>query len=528
MSTYTYKLLSSQIESDSRNAFAQFANAIQGVYRYQVYSIFEANRALSRAISTAASEHEAEFPYFAIPSFEAKAHEARIQAGFEVVVYGPVAPKIEPWLEFAQASRGWLDESKVMYDALEPGQNRSDEPATPMLPDAVYDYVPSPTNASADLKKRTQKGFFLPSLHVSPPPVLPAGVYPYQNVNMFSNPVYKDISLASVELKGKEKEKCQGWLAWSVRLSQHILTVLTCTADSVMNVDSVFSPFDASLVDFVDIILGTDRHEASHQGSDFYESNINFKRQMHPHSIISQPVYKALLFNDNSVVGYLYSIITWHRYLENLLPEGVQGIRAVLRNSCNQSVTYELEGPHAHYLGEGDIVNHDQYDDQKVTVDFSDNYFDPNLTSSVPGHCQIFLDLYPSETFEESYASNVPVMFSIAVAVLFLIQAFFFLAYDQIVQYRNTRLVGHAAVADSIVTAMFPSQVRDRLLQEAAKKTKNGGGGDNNNNNSRIKEFTSNNNTTAEGGAMGDIENSPPIASLYTDTTILFADIVGK
>ena len=47
----------------------------------------------------------------------------------------------------------------------------------------------------------------------------------------------------------------------------------------------------------------------------------------------------------DTVIGYLFSIISWDNYLVNLLPVGVEGIIVVLRNSCDQAYTYEINGP---------------------------------------------------------------------------------------------------------------------------------------------------------------------------------------
>jgi hypothetical protein len=162
--------------------------------RFRVSNIFSANLALSREITTSA--FGSEFPYFAVPAWEAAAYESRIQAGFETVTYAPVTQKRELWLNFTQASRGWLDESKRIYDDLEPGKNRAAEPPTGPLPNAVYDF-----DDDGELTERERDGLMVPSLHVSPPPLQSVDIY--QNINMFSNPQYRGVSQASAKLKGK-------------------------------------------------------------------------------------------------------------------------------------------------------------------------------------------------------------------------------------------------------------------------------------------------------------------------------------
>jgi hypothetical protein len=64
-----------------------------------------------------------------------------------------------------------------------------------------------------------------------------------------------------------------------------------------------------------------------------------------PYGAVAHPVYDSL-FNPETakIVGKVYSLFFWDVNLVNLLPEGVSGITAVLKNSCNQSFTYSLEG----------------------------------------------------------------------------------------------------------------------------------------------------------------------------------------
>jgi hypothetical protein len=67
-------------------------------------------------------------------------------------------------------------------------------------------------------------------------------------------------------------------------------------------------------------------------------------RNEHPHSVAAQPVYRGLEKWSEDVVGYIFSVVAWDNYLVDLLPEGVRGIIVVLRNHCDQSITYELSG----------------------------------------------------------------------------------------------------------------------------------------------------------------------------------------
>jgi hypothetical protein len=175
-----------------------FTSSIEDNVKAQVADIFEANRAMSRSITSSAFALGANFhfPHFSVPAFESLAHEARHQGGFEVVMYAPISNRMTEWLNFTQETRGWIDTSKELYDALEPGEDGASEPPVAPLPDTVWDY-----SNDGELVPRKRGGFFVPILHVSPPPIPELEVY--QNINLFSEPKFKDVGTATVQLKGK-------------------------------------------------------------------------------------------------------------------------------------------------------------------------------------------------------------------------------------------------------------------------------------------------------------------------------------
>jgi hypothetical protein len=407
---FALSLCHPSVDCYSTAQFDSFSNGIDDAIQVAVTKIFAANRALSQTIATSAREHEAEFPFFSIPYFEVKAHAARAQASFDVVTYAPVVfgTQMDQYLTFANATRGWYDQSRVMYDELEPGMNRSAEPLASALPTELWTEDGNGTR----LIDEGVVPIAIPSLHISPPPPLTDKVR--QNIDLWRDVRYKTVTLASLTLK-----------------------------------DAVFSEFG----DFYS-----------------YEELTNDEDRRHPHSIAAQPIFKNRLRIETNkkglqVVAYLYSIINWRKYLVNLLPHGVNGVMAVLRNSCDQKFTYRLDGNEATILGEGDI--HDtKYDSWTKSIDFSSNYFDPQLTSTQQGHCQIFLDLYPTGDFVKDYNSSLPFIFSSIVAVLFIILALLFALYDKYVRARNRKVVGAAARTNAIVTSLFPSNVRERLFNE--------------------------------------------------------------
>jgi class 3 adenylate cyclase len=93
--------------------------------------------------------------------------------------------------------------------------------------------------------------------------------------------------------------------------------------------------------------------------------------------------------------------------------------------------------------------------------------------------------------------------------------------YDRFVRRRNKTMVHAAARSNAILSSLFPSQIRDRLFAEkdenAAPKTK-------------LKNMMMSGSLSKKWDEGKDDElvyKSKPIADLFPETTILFADIAG-
>ena len=103
--------------------------------------------------------------------------------------------------------------------------------------------------------------------------------------------------------------------------------------------------------------LKPEEHEAMH--SKLPESQVE-----HPHSFLFHPVHEDVTDYNSRIVGILVCGVAWDASLLNLLPDNVDGIHAVIKNNCDQAYTYEINGPEAIFMGEGD--NHERkFDDHE-------------------------------------------------------------------------------------------------------------------------------------------------------------------
>jgi hypothetical protein len=149
------------------------------------------------------------------------------------------------------------------------------------------------------------------------------------------------------------------------------------------------------------------------------------------------------------------------------------------------------------------------------------------MVLNTPGHCMYSLHIYPTSEFEDGYRSSFPIFMTIMMTSAFLFMIGVFFMYEYFVQRSNTKTTHAAVQSNSLVTALFPTVVRDRLLAEQGAvikaKTQSGNG------TSRLKSYLASGGTAGEENEEHDDDfyKTKPIADLFPEATILFADIAG-
>ena len=259
-------------------------------------------------------------------------------------------------------------------------------------------------------------------------------------------------------------------------------------------------------------------------------SDISFNKEAGSHeSYLLQPVFKETNANGTkTLAGYFKASLPWAYFFRGLLPKGKEGIRVIVQSSCNQTLTYELNGAEVTLVGDGDL--HDPAFDE-LAVEAS---FDPlgNLEGSSyqTEGCMYTLQVFPSVKFQQSYATNKPVIYAAGGVFIILCTAFVFLVYDCFVRRRQRRIVSTATRSNAIVNSLFPANIRDRLLdkespnQDIAKIRKPFV--------SKIFNSLVSQNKSSEQNEKQKTQKSltrltKPIADLFPATTVMFADIVG-
>lgn len=159
-------------------------------------------------------------------------------------------------------------------------------------------------------------------------------------------------------------------------------------------------------------------------------------------------------------------------------------------------------------------------------------------TSNRSGHCVYSFYLYSSSEYEESINNNLAKEFTVAISIIFFVMGFSFCIYDKSVQRRNAKILAAAVRSNQIVSSIFPSHVTDKLLAEQDRKDTDtlNGLSQHMSRHARMKGdllgLNSMCSTTREGDDDDDdnisvlFQTRPPIADLFTDTTIMFAGML--
>lgn len=293
-------------------------------------------------------------------------------------------------------------------------------------------------------------------------------------------------------------------------------------------------------------------------------------KDMNPSSVLFFPVFdrfedgqKGEFFNPRKVVGSVSIVFTWEAILLKVLPKHIEGITVVLQSieakysklQKRQQWTYDISGEEVTLSGEGDL--HEQ----------RFNAFEHRIKTCVATHSERLgivdnlvtyeIKIYPSAVFKGRYMSRKPLTMTIIVISIFILVSLIFLAYDFLVNHRQTAIMNFASKAGHIVDNLFPQNVRGRLFRHADQRNEpiddeeeggaDGGaleldGKEESDGKRKMKlkamraflsgrkggDKRSSSSTCSDSAtSLNYLNKTNPIADRFDDTSIMFADIVG-
>ncbi|CAB9511155.1 Receptor-type guanylate cyclase gcy [Seminavis robusta] len=486
VSVGAYIFLDREEDHNYKTSYDQVVQTIQDAAEFHASNIFLSLRSFSDTITVSADALGETFPFVTIPTFEALAAHVRSTTGAEMINWHVRVEEdqLEEWSNYTLSNyKTNLAMSRATALTLQP-EGSSVKPSDFVEGDiAPLPYIPNFKEGGIILAPTYGEGPYFPAWMVSPPIFHPS----FMNSDPAPWALKKEIP-AAIEARRlvlTDTVPVENLANRAIKLEDH-------------------EAYHASLVDYVNEEGGT--------------------AFMHPHSAVMVPVFERLHDTESRIVGTFAVVIPWDRYLVNLLPEGVDGITCVLRNSCGKAWTYDLHGNSAYYRGEGDL--HDPaYTHTEAVLSFRDPTL-PDDAQQVPGECEYSYHIYATKDFEDDFKSNLPWALTLVVASTFAIMIVAFIIYDLFNNKRNKKVVGHATKTNDIVSSLFPKDVKNRLLEEAEEKKRQ--------HKKALDPLSSFMNTmdrqslsaSRESGASMN-KQSDPIADLYPNCTVYFADIAG-
>ena len=222
---------------------------------------------------------------------------------------------------------------------------------------------------------------------------------------------------------------------------------------------------------------------------------------------------------NNTLVGVLAATVYWRNIIKNTLSLESSRIVVVFNNTCTKSFTYQINGPEVVFVGVND--KHDvQYDYLRVSSKITDLEAISSVASLYSGapisddFCPYTLHLYPTDEMRSEYTTKSGAIYASVTLLVILSLGVVFALYDFKVERRQKKVLSSAIRSSEIVSSLFPSSVQDQLYPMQA-------------NGDDKRSAIASPNQSKDDVCNSDPIVGGPIAQLYPETTVMFADIKG-
>ena len=430
--------------------------------------ILKACATMSSTLTALGINAQLHWPFFTDPNFDVLGNEFRTNSGAQLVAFAPIIrDQRAQWELYSQENQGWIRQGLVYVSETEGAD----------MPDQIKD-IPAHIYRWEGHKAVPEigKGPFAPLWQMARAPRNSSAI----NFNLLSNPIFASIFHAVLD-----------------------------TQKSVIS----------KLLDGKDLFGDNDASET-------------------PTSIIVQPVSSN--FSHSAVDGMLIALICWDVFFKEILPPETPEMFLVVKDGCGTAFTYQVSGGNASFVGYEDA--HPRSFDSLVKT----SNFAPFLTTDFGeqgSQCTYTLSVYPSSEFYDVFYTNQPTVITAVVVIVFSLTAASFCLYDCAVHKRQRRVLAIAAQSEKILSILYPKSIRDRLFgtqggqqpvlehrkPKKTKRKKDQASQDKQAAKLKLKTYLNDDaaNIKFESLEAIDIYDSKPIADLFPNTTVMFADIAG-
>jgi hypothetical protein len=221
-----------------------------------------------------------------------------------------------------------------------------------------------------------------------------------------------------------------------------------------------------------------------------------------PRSILSQPVFDSSGI-DSKLVAFITSTLPHHLLFQDTLPDGVDGVDLVFRDTCGEDFTYRVNAHAVSFLGKGDL--HDPASNGLRVSTADDPLFE------YTNGCDAYFDMYPTSKLRETATSDRAMSSLIALIVIFVAIGLTFFFYGRLVESKKGEESGEGPPRSKSISESFSRS--NKPHNSALEKSKRGKGGAPS--------------TTVPLALDAEGRPSKPLADLHPSATVMFADIAN-
>ena len=225
---------------------------------------------------------------------------------------------------------------------------------------------------------------------------------------------------------------------------------------------------------------------------------------------------------NGKVVGFLSIGAYFREIIRDTLPVGSNGMIIVVENTCTETFTYQIDGPNVTYHGIYD--QHEKKYDRLVLSSLLTELSNADTGDSVYTGVPIEKEICPYTM--HLYTSKNATIFMLVTLLSFATLAILFIVYDSRVERRQAKVLSSAVRSSDLVSSLFPSSVQEHLYDANTTEERISNGLFGNllmkRTATSVESSTPVDAAEKEGSVVGN-----PIATLYPETTVMFADIKG-
>jgi hypothetical protein len=363
---------------------------------------------LSDHITSYAVDANAEWPYITLPNFEQRIAPIRKDSLVDFYGFLPIVETMqrEQWEAYAVDQQGWIQES---YSALD---NFKEEESTIHGNYSISPFISISVNGQQIT--HNAPGPYAPIWQLSPPP-------PPSDTDLVNEDILASLRFGPL-LGAMQQKQIQYAISDIMELDLYNYTQST------------------------------------------FDNGTSIEDMRQPRSAIFAPIYAS--YTHSTIQGFALGVFPWAKYFSDVLPEGVDGVDCVIKTSCDghyQAHTFRIHGKHASYIGKGSL-RESQFDGFEVK---SDMEFFHSYSTTEGTKCNYTLSIYPSEEFRSSFESRRSAIFTAVIAAVFVLTGLVFFLYVYIIGHRQNKVMQIAMGTSAIVASLFPSTVRDRIIEDA-------------------------------------------------------------